>query len=83
MGPYKPLLLGWWVYPLLYGNNGSLDPGTNGSYTHWNKKHFVAKKPYIQGEKTKQNVFLSTSVQVLLLMEEILHQLIGSFSHLW
>ncbi len=28
MGPYKPLLLGWWVYPLLYGNNGSLDPGT-------------------------------------------------------
>ena len=23
MGPYKPLLLGWWVYPLLYGNNGS------------------------------------------------------------
>ena len=29
MGPYKPLLLGWWVYPLLYGNNGSLDPGTD------------------------------------------------------
>ena len=28
MGPYKALLLGWWVYPLLYGNNGSLDPGT-------------------------------------------------------
>ena len=28
MGPYKPLLLGWWVYPQLYGNNGSLDPGT-------------------------------------------------------
>ena len=26
MGPYKPLLLGWWLYPLLYGNNGSLDP---------------------------------------------------------
>ncbi len=25
-GVYKPLLLGWWVYPLLYGNNGSLDP---------------------------------------------------------
>ena len=25
---YKPLLLGWWVYPLLYGNTGSLDPGT-------------------------------------------------------
>ena len=23
MGPYKPLLLGWWVYPLLYGKNGS------------------------------------------------------------
>ena len=28
MGPYKPLLLGWWVYLLLYGNNRSLDPGT-------------------------------------------------------
>ena len=26
---YKPLLLGWWPsHPLLYGNNGSLDPGT-------------------------------------------------------
>ena len=26
----------YWVddHPLLYGNNGSLDPGTNGSYTH-------------------------------------------------
>ena len=23
--PYKTLLVGWWVYPLLYGNNGSLD----------------------------------------------------------
>ena len=30
MGPYKPLLLGWSVYPLLYGNNGSLDPSTHG-----------------------------------------------------
>ncbi len=29
MGPYKSLLVGWWVYPLLYGNNGSLDPGTS------------------------------------------------------
>ncbi len=28
MGIYKLLLLGWWVYPLSYGNNGSLDPGT-------------------------------------------------------
>ena len=26
---YKPLILGWWVYPLLYGNNGSLDPSTH------------------------------------------------------
>ena len=25
---YKPLVWSWWVYPLLYGNNGSLDPGT-------------------------------------------------------
>ena len=25
-GCINPLLLGWWVYPLLYGNNGSLDP---------------------------------------------------------
>ena len=32
MGPYKPLLLGWWVYPLLYGNNGSLDPSTYWRY---------------------------------------------------
>ena len=23
MGIFSPLLLGWWVYPLLYGNNGS------------------------------------------------------------
>ena len=23
MGPYKPLLLGWWPNTLLYGNNGS------------------------------------------------------------
>ena len=30
MGTYKPAPtdLGWWVYPLLYGNNGSLDPNT-------------------------------------------------------
>ena len=27
-GPINPYLSGWWVYPLLYGNNGSLDPGT-------------------------------------------------------
>ena len=28
-GPINPNPdLGWWVYPLLYGNNGSLDPGT-------------------------------------------------------
>ena len=26
---YKPLLLGWWVYPLLYGNNVGLDPSTS------------------------------------------------------
>ena len=25
MGPYKPLLLGWWVYPLLYGNVMGVD----------------------------------------------------------
>ena len=30
MGISTPTDLGWWVYPLLYGNNGSLDPGTNG-----------------------------------------------------
>ena len=23
-----PTDLGWWVYPLLYGDNGSLDPST-------------------------------------------------------
>ena len=38
MGPYKPLRN--WVddHPLLYGNNGSLDPGTNGRtpwLIHW------------------------------------------------
>ncbi len=33
---YKPLLLGWWVYPLLYGNNGSLDPIAHiGNYGLW------------------------------------------------
>ena len=26
MGIFSPLLLGWWVYPLLYGNNWNLDP---------------------------------------------------------
>ena len=30
---YKTLLLGGWVYPLLYGNNGSLDPSINGGPT--------------------------------------------------
>ena len=36
MGPYKPLItdLGWWVYPLLYGNNGSLDPIAH-IHFHW------------------------------------------------
>ena len=26
---YKTLLLGWWPSPIIYGNNGSLDPGTD------------------------------------------------------
>ena len=32
MGPYKPLLLGWFSHPLLYRNNGSLDPNTLGVF---------------------------------------------------
>ena len=41
MGPYKARILGWWVYPLLYGNNGSLDPGTYGC---WTKNRFFSPK---------------------------------------
>ena len=45
---YKPLLLGWWVYPLLYGNNGSLDPGT---YHYPTLRNGSSKEPW--EEKTR------------------------------
>ncbi len=45
---YKPLLLGWWVHPLLYGNNRSLDSVT---YHYPTLQNGSSKEPW--EEKTR------------------------------
>ncbi len=61
MGPYKPLVLGWWVYPLLYGNNGSLDPIAHMKplwwwfrlSTHLRNKHFSQMSQVVPGSSNQ------------------------------
>ncbi len=60
IGPYKPRILGWVSHPLLYGNNGSLDPST---YNKQNKHRYmlISQDVPISNIFSLANVLVSTA----------------------
>ncbi len=46
INPLRTWVDGWWVYPLLYGNNGSLDLGTNEDLIKWFPSWAVGHTPW-------------------------------------